>query len=454
MIYGGRRAALLLFLGDLGIFTVSLWITLLIRYRSFPTQDIFVNHLGPFSLLFVLWTFVFYVSGLYGKRVLLAASSLPDAIVKTQFFNIVFAALFFFFVPGIAIAPKTNLLIYLGVSLLLIFLWRLAFYPRLSLPRFRDKALLLAEGDEADRLVQIVNSNRRYHYLFAHIVRPSELTEGVLDDLGTHIEKKGIHLVVTDTEDARTEAFLPALYRFTCYAEKPQFLSFSDVYEDVFDRIPLSRLRPAWFVDSVSVRTPLAYMLVKRLIDLVGGLLMGLVTLIATPFIWILNGFEGPGPLFITQRRIGKDGCTIRTYKFRSMKESDAGAWSGETKNEVTKVGAVLRKTSLDEFPQFINVLKGEISLIGPRNDISALGERLAEALPNYNFRYMVTPGITGWAQINQQYEQGNISPQSIEETKTRLAYDFYYLKHRSLGLDFVIALKTMKRMFFRVSTW
>jgi lipopolysaccharide/colanic/teichoic acid biosynthesis glycosyltransferase len=136
------------------------------------------------------------------------------------------------------------------------------------------------------------------------------------------------------------------------------------------------------------------------------------------------------------------------------MQVSDSGAWNGETKNTVTAVGAFLRRTSLDEFPQFINVLKGEISLIGPRNDIATLGARLSEALPNYNFRYTVLPGITGWAQINQQYEQGNISPQSVSETKMRLAYDFYYLKHRSLGLDIVIALKTIKRMFFRVGSW
>ena len=101
-----------------------------------------------------------------------------------------------------------------------------------------------------------------------------------------------------------------------------------------------------------------------------------------------------------------------------------------------------------------MNILKGELSLIGPRNDILGLGKRLAEALPYYEARYMVKPGITGWAQINQQYEQGNVSPQSIEETKVRLAYDFYYLKHRSLGLDIIIALRTIKRMFFRVSSW
>jgi lipopolysaccharide/colanic/teichoic acid biosynthesis glycosyltransferase len=131
-----------------------------------------------------------------------------------------------------------------------------------------------------------------------------------------------------------------------------------------------------------------------------------------------------------------------------------SGEWTTEGENRVTRVGNFLRVSSLDEFPQWINVLRGEISLIGPRSDIEGLGKRLAEAIPYYNARYIVKPGITGWAQVNQQYEQGSISPQSIEETKTRLAYDFYYLKNRSLGLDIVIALRTVKRMLFRVSSW
>jgi lipopolysaccharide/colanic/teichoic acid biosynthesis glycosyltransferase len=140
-------------------------------------------------------------------------------------------------------------------------------------------------------------------------------------------------------------------------------------------------------------------------------------------------------------------------YKFRSMKFSDEGKWKGEGENYVTRVGAFLRTTSLDEFPQCVNILSGEVSLIGPRNDLAALAMRLGDAIPYYSIRYIVKPGITGWAQINQQYEPGNISPQSIEETKTRLAYDFYYIKNRSFALDIVIALKTVKRMVFRVSS-
>jgi lipopolysaccharide/colanic/teichoic acid biosynthesis glycosyltransferase len=174
--------------------------------------------------------------------------------------------------------------------------------------------------------------------------------------------------------------------------------------------------------------------------------------LLAAPFIWIANRFEGTGSLFITQERYGRYGVRIKAYKFRSMTKnlSASGEWVTEGENKITAVGRFLRETSLDEFPQCINILRGEISLIGPRSDILGLGERLADALPYYEARYVVKPGITGWAQVNQQYEPGNASPQSVEETKVRLAYDFYYLKHRSLGLDLVIALKTLKRMFFR----
>jgi lipopolysaccharide/colanic/teichoic acid biosynthesis glycosyltransferase len=139
-----------------------------------------------------------------------------------------------------------------------------------------------------------------------------------------------------------------------------------------------------------------------------------------------------------------------------SFNDAASSEWVGEgkTQNKVTRVGSFLRVTSIDEFPQFINILAGELSLIGPRNDIVGLGERLADTIPFYRLRYSVKPGITGWAQINQQYEQGNISPQSIEETKVRLAYDFYYIKNRSLMLDIIIALKTAKRMVFRLGSW
>lgn len=434
MIIGGRRAFLLLFAGDLVAFGVSLYLTLWLRYGVMPDAAILAPYVVPFSFLFVLWTLVFYSAGLYSKRLTLFPSRLPDALFRTQIANILFAALFFFLIPTFGIAPKTILALYLIVSLALISIWRLVVYPRASMRHSREQAILLAQGPEADELFAEVNGNPRYGI---------EFCSRTLDNAQAAI-------LVVDKASADA-ASLDNLAH-----QGKQLIAFEDMYEEVFDRIPLSQLGHTWFLENVASADPLFYAVLKRGIDLAGGLLMGITTMVIAPFIFLCNRIEGPGPLFIKQERLGRHGTRIMVHKFRSMQKNivASGEWTHEGENRVTKVGAFLRHTSLDEFPQFINVIRGEISLIGPRSDIRGLGERLAQALPYYDARYLVVPGITGWAQINQQYEPGNVSPQSIEETKTRLAYDFYYLKHRSIGLDIMIALKTFKRMFFRLSSW
>ena len=454
MIRGGKQASFLLLLGDFAAFAISLWLTLLVRYGELPTYGLVGDFVAPFGFLFVLWALVFYVSGLYSKRLMLFPSRLPDALMKTQIANIVFAALFFFLIPAFGIAPKTILALYLVVSLVLIFLWRLALYPYLSVQPRRERAVLVASGTEADELFAEVNGNARYRIEFCCRLSGEELSNK--ESFLKMIEKEQATLIVADTSAKDVERSMPFVYELTRVTRRFQFASFEDVYEEVFDRIPLSQLGHVWFLDNVSSADSVLYASAKRLIDIVGGLLMGIVVLVAAPFIWLANRLESSGQLFIAQERFGQYGTHVKAYKFRSMTKNLAasGEWMNEGENRVTKVGNFLRKTSLDEFPQFINVLKGEISLIGPRNDILGLGTRLASALPYYEARYLVKPGITGWAQINQQYGPGNASPQSVEETIVRLAYDFYYLKHRSLGLDIVIALKTLKRMFFRVSSW
>lgn len=448
----GRRSSVLLFAGDLVALAVSLYLTLALRYLALPTAAFLAPYVAPFAFLFALWLLVFYGAGLYGKQVTLFPSRLPDALIKTQFVNILFAAAFFFLVPAFGIAPKTILALYLVISLALILFWRLAVYPKLAARPRRERAIFIADGPEADELYQEVNGNLRYGVEFC--CRPGLRDLNDPDAFRALLEAQHASLIVADADAHQVSRVMPVIYELTRVASAYQFAAFEDFYEEVFDRIPLSQLGHAWFLDNVASSTSLFYAAAKRLIDIAGGLAMLAITVVATPFVWVALRLEGPGPLFIRQERFGERGAMFGAYKFRSMRFVDDGAWAGESRNEVTRVGAFLRKTSLDEFPQCVNVLRGELSLIGPRNDIVALGKRLAEALPYYEARYLVAPGITGWAQINQRYEPGNVSPQSIEETKTRLAYDFYYLKHRSLGLDIVIALKTVKRMFFRVSSW
>lgn len=453
MTFGSQSRTLLLFLGDVVIFFSSLWLTLLVRYLAVPSEQLFNEHVAAFLPLFALWLLVFYMSGLYGKRIILFKTALFGAIAKTQLANIIFAALYFFLVPGIDIAPKTNLFLYLVISLGLILAWRLYLFPGISRPTSREQAALIGSGPEVEELAREVNGNPRYQLAFPIVAAPADI-ERDREGFISRLKEADVSLLVVDTEDDALRPLLPKLYELAFIESRYPLANLYDVYEEVFDRVPLSLLQYDWFLKNVSYQGSSLYPVAKRAIDIAGGLLMGIITLVATPFVALALWLEGPGPVFIAQTRLGKNGIRVRSYKFRSMTSVDSGMWPGEGKNRVTKVGAFLRQTSLDEFPQFVNVLSGELSLIGPRNDLEALGARLAEALPYYEIRYIVTPGITGWAQINQQYEQGNINPQSVEETKTRLAYDFYYIKNRSLALDIVIALKTVKRMLFRVSSW
>ena len=454
MTTGSRAASALLFLGDTLVFAFSLWLTLLLRYQEIPSDAIVALHAGPFAFLFIVWLLVFFMSGLYEKRVVFFKRDLSGRLIRTQVFNIVLAALFFFTVPALVIAPKTNLAIYLAVSLVLILVWRLNVFPRITERRTTAEAIIIGTGDEERELAQELNGNPRYGIRAQESVDPGALTSASLDELLSRAEGKDIHLLIVDTRNPAVAGFVPALYRRAFEHGSYEVVDLLALYEEVFDRVPLTLLSHEWFFRYISGRVSGFYLAVKRAIDITGGVLMGAITVVMLPFVWMALRIEGPGPLFIVQDRLGQRESRIRTYKIRTMTHSDNGEWIGEGKNRVTKVGAFLRRTSLDEFPQFVNVLKGELSLIGPRNDVVALGERLAEALPYYRVRYVAKPGITGWAQVNQQYEQGHISPQSVEETKMRLAYDFYYLKHRSLVLDIVIALKTVKRMLFRVGSW
>lgn len=453
MTPGGKNAPTLLFLGDILVFAASLWLTLLVRYLAIPDDALLTDHFGAFFPLFVIWLVVFYMAGLYGKRIIFFKSRIFGIILRIQIVNIILAALVFFFTPGIALQPKTNLILYLGISLVLVLAWRLFVFPRITKPAHRDRAALIGEGLEARELTEEVNGNSRYSMQFSVIASAAEVAAD-LAAFRARLAHEKVTLLVVDTEQDALRPLLPDIYELAFVTPGYQFLDFYQLYEEVFDRVPLSLLQYDWFLKNVSATSSFFYPVAKRIIDFAGGLAMGLVTALALPFVFIALRIEGPGPVFIQQERIGRFGTKVMVYKFRSMRFSDAGKWKGEGENKVTRVGAVLRQISLDEFPQFINILKGELSLIGPRNDIKDLGARLGAAIPYYNVRYIVPPGITGWAQINQQYEQQNISPQSVEETKMRLAYDFYYIKNRSLALDIVIALKTMKRMFFRVSNW
>jgi len=436
-------------------FVAALWITLLVRYISIPGFELFKDHIGPFLIISTVWVFVFYIGGLYDKHTMFLKSLLFTRILNIQAVNILIAALLFFVIP-FGIAPKTNLVIYLFVSIALITWWRMSLVQRVS-PATRYRAILIADGPEAIELVDEINNNDRYNYSFHRLIdeKTASTTPEFEKKLLAMIEREKIDLIVANPNGEYISAVLPKLFDLTFITFQLTFLDFYKVYEDTFDRVPLSALRYEWFIAHVSQSKSLFYDISKRAVDIIGSIVLGGLLVVILPIIYISMRIEGNKTIFMTQKRIGRFNVPVDVYKIQTMTSNDVASatWTNEDKqkgNTITKVGAVLRKLSIDEVPQVWNILKGEMSLIGPRNDIKGLGERLAADIPYYNIRNFVKPGVTGWAQTHQHYMGDNISPQSFEESKVRLSYDLYYIKNRSFLLDVDIALRTLKTLLSR----
>ena len=449
------RELLVLLMGDILVFSFSLWVSLFLRYLEMPTEEMFVVHIRPFAWMFIGWLLVFYIAGLYDKHTVFFKSLLRTRIVTTQIFNIVVAGILFFVLP-LGIAPKTTLVIYLIVSSSGILFWRLSVVRRLS-PKKLHNALLIADGAEAEELVREVNQNERYNYRFIRMITEDVVnqTPDFEERLVDTIVREHISIIVAHPKSQYLESFLPRLFDLTFLKFKFTFLDFNRIYEETFDRIPLSSLHYDWFIMNVSQTRRYGYDIIKRGIDIVGASLIGVIFLCLLPFIYLAMRIEGNRHVFMTQRRMGQYNSRINVYKVQTMTKNDTASatWlpeDAQKENVVTRVGAFLRKTSIDEMPQVWNILKGEMSLIGPRNDIEGLGERLAKEISYYNVRNFAKPGVTGWAQTHQHYMGDNISPQSLEETRMRLSYDLYYVKNRSIVLDVSIALRTIKTLLSR----
>ena len=439
MVIANKKEPLILFGGDIVFFILALWITLLVRYFEVPSSALFYNHLVPFSFLFVVWVLVFFIAGLYNKHTILFKGKLPNIILNAQIVNIILAATFFFLVPIFDIAPKTNLFIYLFISFGLIALWRLVLAPRVSI-RKRARALIVGSGNEMKDLEYEVNNNTRYGLKFVDTIELSvEPATDLVNRIKESVRGNNVSVIVLDAKDGRIVPILPALY--SLIFQNVRFVEMSRVYEDIFDRIPVTFVKENWLIDNIPLSSKLIYDVLKRLFDIIISLVGGLISLIVYPVVYILIKLDDRGSVFYISERIGKNGKHINIYKFRSMSENE--------EEHVTRVGEFLRKTRLDELPQLWSVLRGDLSLVGPRPEIPELASLYEEQIPYYNIRHLIKPGLSGWAQIND-YNAPRRAQLEVEKTEIKLSYDLYYVKNRSPLVDLQIALKTIKTLLSR----
>ncbi|MEK7140006.1 MAG: exopolysaccharide biosynthesis polyprenyl glycosylphosphotransferase [Patescibacteria group bacterium] len=431
---------IILFLGDAILFYGALWLTLFVRYAETPSMDVFSAHFAPFSILFAIWTLVFYAAGLYEKYTLVLQSRLPSLIFYAHLSASAIAIAFFYLAPFFGITPKTNLFLFIVLSFFLILAWRVRGAAAFGARR-RQNAILIGSGEEMRELYREVNSDPSYNLYFITSFDLAKL-DGVdfEEDIVTHAYGEDVRAIVVDMNDERTLPILPHLYNLIFSGIR--FVDMHDVYEEVFDRVPLSLLGYGWFMKNISFSAHIAYDALKRATDIVFSFVGAVGSLAIYPFVYAAIKADDGGPLFFIARRVGRNNKEIRLIKFRSMSVESTGGGI-EEKPHVTRAGNFLRRTRIDEIPQLWNVLKGDISLVGPRPETPELVKVYEKEVPYYDVRHLIKPGLSGWAQIYHDAHPHHGA--DVTETAKKLSYDLYYIKNRSFLLDIKIVLKTVK---------
>lgn len=432
---------LVLVAGDFIFLFASFFVALFVRGKPVLSQPPLL--LVCFAGLFVFWIFIIYLLGLYNYNFL---KKTGDFIFGIAIFSIIAffsgASLFYFAaVPGVS--PKSILFLEIAIFDLIFIIWRYLFY--LFLQSKKIKARIIIGGCSPKLCQALPEISKRFEIagVFCLSGRPeclalktglffdkdidSELMDNIDSVLiGGREEEKVIREIIAKTKNGA------------------EIIRFEDFCESVEHKICLDFLdnQPSEKIFKPDRRL---YVVAKKIMDLFFGIAGFLIFLLLLPLVSLAVKIDSRGPVFYKQQRVGKNGKMFVLSKFRTMKNSPDSAkkvWREKDGKSVTKVGLFLRKAHIDELPQCLNLLKGDISIVGPRPEWVELAKIFEKEIPHYYQRYNVKPGILGWAQINYP------ASKSVQEAREKFEYDLYYIKNRSLMLDLEIILKSA-RLFF-----
>ncbi len=447
---------ILLVLGDLLIAIVALGLTLIYwgsteRFMNSFTE--FLQKRTPFwfYLLPLLWLLLMielydvHRAGDWGRTVRGVAMAAGIGLA-------LYLVIYFYYVdPPKSLLPRRGVASFLISVSLLTLAWRWIYIRVFTAPQFIRSVLLVGAGRLGQVFLKVYNDLKTKSFSLVGIIDddPQLLGSmvGGVQVVGNNqsligiVEELGIQEVVV----AISGEINPEMFQVLLDAQEMGVIitRMPLAYEELLNRIPVTSLEANWilraFVDEARVSS--FYDLGKRMLDILGAIVGILLMLLVLPLVALAVLLDDGWPIFYEQKRSGRGGRLYNIIKFRTMlvdAEPDGKPrWAQEGDQRATRVGRVLRKTHLDELPQFINVLRGEMSLVGPRAERPELVEMFQKHIPFYRTRLYVKPGITGWAQVNFGYAS------TVEETQIKLEYDLYYIKHRSLWLDLLILLRT-----------
>lgn len=405
---------------------------------------------GFLKILVVSAAFIIcmYYFDLYDSSILTNGREVVTRLFQVLGTACIVLALLYYVYPPLELGRGIFLIGALSVATLL-FLWRKLFTLINSVPLLAARVLIFGEGPLVALLSREIGTRPELGMrIVGHVSakrngnEPSALGgAGEIDSLTRYAESLRLNQIIVAAGDRR--GVLPVRELLWMKSRGVLIQDAIEVYEAITGKVPLESLRLSWLLFSPTERHSRLILIYERAAALFASILGLLLSLPLIPFIALAIKASSPGSILYRQKRVGRGGVIFDCYKFRTMRadaEADTGpTWAADDDPRITRVGRFLRTARLDEIPQLWNVLRGDMNLVGPRPERPEFVDSLNREIPNYEFRHVIRPGITGWAQI--RYKYGN----SIADAKEKLQYDLFYIKNVSPGLDFLILFQTIK---------
>lgn len=399
------------------------------------------------SVVAVMFIICMYYFDLYDSSILANHREVITRVIQVLGTVCILLAVLYYVYPPLELGRGIFLIGFVLVAVLLLF-WRRLFLKLNSLPQFAERALILGDGELAGSLKSELKSRSELGIRLVGEMniaddctgRPTSAPERIEEFLHS-VNNFHPNCVIVAMGDRRGKLPVEALLQLK--SQGVRIRDGADMYEAVTGKVPIESLRLSWLLFSPGFRVAGPLLIYERVFSLVVCVVSLALTLPLMVLVALAIRCDSAGPIIFRQKRVGQNGKLFTLYKFRTMVDGADGNGNHRpaeaTDNRFTRVGRVLRRIRIDELPQLLNILRGDMHVVGPRPFVPDQEEECLEKIPYYRQRWVVRPGATGWAQVNRGYNA------TIDDNKEKLAYDLYYIKNISIGLDLLILFKTMK---------
>jgi sugar transferase (PEP-CTERM system associated) len=408
-----------------------------------------LNGLWKVVLVTALCELCFYYNDLYDLTRVHEKSELLVGVLRGTGAAAIALAMLSVILPSLLLGNGTFITT-VGLLLIAVPVWRLAFNGLTSDPHLEERILVVGTGSLAQTVARQIRTQHDFAYRIIGFIEDSSAGEsggaapvlGSSADLTHLIGAHRVDRVVVGLSDRRGR--LPSQELLHAKMAGVRVEDAATTYERITGKILVDDLKPSWLIFSDGFQASRVTRLAKRTFDLVFSVIGFVIALPVMLLTALAVRLDSPGPILYCQERVGENGRLFKICKFRSMRidaEQGTPMWAKDNDDRATRVGRFIRVTRLDELPQFWNVLRGDMSFVGPRPERPFFVQQLAESIPFYMARLTVKPGLTGWAQVKYRYGA------SVEDALEKLRYDLYYIKHLSLVFDLTILIDTVKVM-------